>query len=63
MPGRMGSDTITIRNLSVVAIDQVNNTITVKGPIPGAKNSLVRLTVTKRSPAKVKETPAENQDK
>ncbi len=44
MPGRMGSDTITMKNSLVVAMSD-DNTIWVTGPIPGARHSLVKLTL------------------
>lgn len=44
MPGRMGSDTVTMKNSLVVAVND-DNTIWVTGPVPGARHSLVKLTV------------------
>jgi len=44
MAGRMGSDTVTIRNLSVVAIDPQTQMLTIKGVVPGAKHGLLILT-------------------
>ncbi len=46
MAGRMGNDTITIKGLKIVAINSEKSTITVKGLIPGAKQSLVKMTKT-----------------
>jgi large subunit ribosomal protein L3 len=43
MPGHMGSEKVTIKNLVVVAVDVENNLILVKGAVPGARNSLVTL--------------------
>ena len=43
MPGRMGSEKVTVKNLTVVAVDSDNNLLLVKGAVPGAKNSLVTL--------------------
>lgn len=45
MPGRMGSDTITVKNRSIVFADVSKNLIAVKGPVPGANGSNVFLTV------------------
>ncbi|PIR99274.1 50S ribosomal protein L3 [Candidatus Collierbacteria bacterium CG10_big_fil_rev_8_21_14_0_10_44_9] len=45
MPGRMGSDTVTVKKSLVVSFNEVDNTIWVTGPVPGARHSLVRLTV------------------
>ncbi len=41
MAGRMGSDTVTVKGLSVVAVDREQKTLTLKGLIPGGKNALV----------------------
>lgn len=44
MAGRMGNDTITVKRLKVVALDTEKHIITVKGLIPGAIKSLVKMT-------------------
>jgi large subunit ribosomal protein L3 len=41
MAGRMGTDTVTVKGLQVVAIDSETNTLTVKGLIPGGKGALL----------------------
>ncbi|MDR2175786.1 MAG: 50S ribosomal protein L3 [Synergistaceae bacterium] len=43
MPGHMGSEKVTVKNLTVVAVDLENNLLLVKGAVPGPKNSLVTL--------------------
>lgn len=43
MAGRMGGERVTITNLEIVGIDTANNTVLVKGAVPGAINSLVLL--------------------
>lgn len=43
MPGRMGFERVTIKNLTVVAVDVENNLLLVKGAVPGAKNGLVLI--------------------
>jgi large subunit ribosomal protein L3 len=43
MAGRMGGDTITVRNLKVLAVDTVNQTILISGAIPGARGALVTI--------------------
>ena len=43
MPGHMGSEKVTVKNLTVVAVDVENNLLLLKGAVPGAKNSLVTL--------------------
>lgn len=41
MAGRMGGDRVTVKNLSVFAVDAENNLLLVKGAVPGAKDQLV----------------------
>ncbi|MEE8722460.1 MAG: 50S ribosomal protein L3 [Eggerthellaceae bacterium] len=43
MPGHMGCDTVTVKNLEVVRIDEELNLILVKGAVPGAKDGIVRV--------------------
>jgi len=43
MAGRMGNDRKTIPNTRIVKIDTERNLIFVKGPVPGATNSLVEI--------------------
>ena len=43
LPGHMGDVTSTILNLDIVRVDADKNVILVKGSIPGAKNSIVRV--------------------
>ena len=43
LPGHMGCDTVTVKNLDVVRIDEDQNLIMVKGAIPGGKNAIVRI--------------------
>ncbi len=43
LPGHMGSKTITIQNLEVVRVDLDKNVILVKGSVPGAKGSILKI--------------------
>ena len=43
VPGHMGGDTVTVKNLSVMRVDEEQNLILVKGAIPGGKNGIVRV--------------------
>ena len=53
MAGRMGSDTVTVQNLTVHAVDADKGLILIKGAIPGPKGGLVMLrTAAKSSPGK-----------
>ena len=44
MAGRMGSDTVTVKNLTVVDVDAENKKLYVSGLIPGHRNSWVYIT-------------------
>lgn len=44
MPGRMGSNRITIKNLTIVRIDKENRRIFIKGAIAGKPSSTVEIT-------------------
>lgn len=44
LPGQMGSEQVTIQNLEVVKVDAERHVLLVKGNIPGAKKSLVKIT-------------------
>ena len=43
MPGRMGHDQVTVKNLVVAYIDKENNLIGLKGAVPGPKNGIVTV--------------------
>jgi large subunit ribosomal protein L3 len=43
LPGHMGVQTVTIQNLDVVRVDLDKNVILVKGSVPGAKGSLLKI--------------------
>ena len=43
LPGHMGSETVTVRNLEVVRVDAEQNLLVVKGAVPGGKNSLLTI--------------------
>ena len=42
-PGHMGDDTVTVRNVRVVEVLADEGIVLVKGPVPGARNTLVKL--------------------
>jgi large subunit ribosomal protein L3 len=46
MPGRMGGDRVTVKNLKVLAVDATNNLLLVSGAIPGRRGSLIEITGT-----------------
>lgn len=43
MGGRMGGDKVTLHDVEIISVDEGNNTIFIKGAIPGARNGLVLL--------------------
>jgi len=43
MPGRMGSDRVSVKNLEVVKIDAKNNIIALKGAVPGRRGTLLEI--------------------
>lgn len=43
LPGHMGSEKVTVRNLEVVKIDLEQNLLLVKGAVPGGKNALLTI--------------------
>ncbi|SFM41121.1 LSU ribosomal protein L3P [Gracilibacillus orientalis] len=44
LPGQMGGEQITIQNLEVVKVDTDRNLLLIKGNVPGAKKSFVKVT-------------------
>ena len=47
LPGHMGVDTITTRNLKVVEVNEEQNLLLVKGAVPGGKNAMIRVRLAK----------------
>lgn len=43
MPGRMGNERTSVKNLEIIKIDKENNLIAVKGAIPGRRGTLVEI--------------------
>jgi large subunit ribosomal protein L3 len=46
MPGRLGGDQRTVKNLVVLHIDPEKNELWLSGPIPGHQNSIIRIVKT-----------------
>jgi large subunit ribosomal protein L3 len=42
-PGHMGDDTVTVRNVRVVDVLAGEGIVLVKGPVPGSRNTLVKI--------------------
>jgi len=43
MPGHMGDETVTVRNLEVIRVDAAQNLLLLKGAVPGGKNGLLTI--------------------
>jgi len=43
MAGRMGGDRVTLKNLKVVEVDKEKKLVSLRGALPGAKNSKVEI--------------------
>ena len=43
MPGRMGHNRVTERNLEVVKVDLERNVLLIAGPVPGAKKAVLEI--------------------
>jgi len=43
MPGRMGYDRVTVKNLKIIKIDKENNILAVKGALPGPRGTLLEI--------------------
>ncbi|MGY0694014.1 50S ribosomal protein L3 [Virgibacillus sp. FSP13] len=44
LPGQMGGEQVTIQNLEVVNVDAERNLLLIRGNVPGAKKSFVKIT-------------------
>ena len=59
MAGHMGAERVTVQNLEVFGVDAERGLVLIKGGVPGAKNSYVRITdAVKGSPPKDAPFPA-----
>lgn len=43
LPGRMGGKKVTVQNLEIVKVDVERNLLLIKGNVPGAKKSLLKI--------------------
>lgn len=43
MPGRLGFERVTIRNLKIIKVDPKNNILAIKGAVPGPKGGLLEI--------------------
>ncbi|WP_100012647.1 50S ribosomal protein L3 [Lentibacillus sediminis] len=49
LPGQMGGDQVTVQNLDVVNVDTERNLLLIKGNVPGAKKSFVKIASANRA--------------
>ncbi len=62
MPGQMGGGQVTVKNLEVVRVDEENNILVVRGAVPGARGSLIKVRRSNR-PVRVARAEAPKSDK
>ena len=43
MPGRMGFERVTVKNLKIIKVDKENNLLAVKGAVPGRRGTLLEI--------------------
>jgi len=43
MPGHMGTDKVTVKNLKVIKVDMDQNLLLVRGAVPGGKGAILRV--------------------
>ncbi len=42
-PGHWGDETVTVKNLKIVDVNMDENVVLVRGAVPGARNTLVKI--------------------
>lgn len=47
MAGRMGGERVTVKNLEVVSVDSKQHVIAIKGAVPGRRQAIVEIMLTK----------------
>src|SRR5919199_2637654 len=50
MAGRMGGERVTVQNLEVMQVDAERNLLALKGAVPGARNGLLLIRKSRRTP-------------
>ena len=63
LPGHMGAEQVTTRNLKVVQVDPENNYLVLEGSVPGGKNALVSIKTRKAVDFEKRLVPAEPEKK
>lgn len=62
MAGHMGSEKTTVQNLEVVDVNPENNTVTVKGAVPGANGSFLVIRYAKKKPLAPREEKSQPEE-
>ena len=58
MPGRYGGQQVTVKNLEVVEVDEVNGYLYIRGAVPGWRNNLVAISGSGELILKADQAPA-----
>lgn len=61
MPGRMGEDHITLKNVEVVRIDDTNKLLALKGALPGSNGGQVKMIISASSSRDNAKTSSNNE--
>ena len=59
MPGHMGVDQITVQNVEVIEVNVEDNTVVVKGAVPGSIGTYLVIKYAKKKPLAEREEPVE----
>jgi large subunit ribosomal protein L3 len=49
LPGRMGGERVTVKNLQVVKVDEENNLLYLRGAVPGSKDGHLTIRRARRA--------------
>ncbi len=63
MAGHLGDETVTARNLALVAVDKEKNLLLIKGPVPGANGGVVFVRQAKTAAFRVPAAPQKQETK
>lgn len=50
MPGQMGNQRVTVKNLPIIKVESEQNLMLIKGAVPGARNSILEISLSVKSP-------------
>lgn len=59
MPGHMGVDQITVQNVEIIEVNLEDNTVIVKGAVPGSNGTYLVIKYAKKKPLAEREEPVE----